>query len=297
MAALLKALRTTASVRTGASVADLLGMVRHYSTVNLPSYMILTISLTGEEMSEAWQSMLPSTADTEYGSRNGSDSDLKDPCKGKSTRALYFLDESLNTTDRVRAAGFVGESSEMQWLRAAAMVETDRANEKSGRAGPHLTGSCTNRNDHISSYSFWTDDENADVDSAVDPHELPQPDMAERLLWCYMVRVQDSFPILSRTCFQDQFQRHFAASRNENGLQLDPQWQVVLNLVFAIGAKYLHSVNSGGGSDKRDHSVFQARARAFGVLEAGITNHSDRYHIQILGLLAFYWLSTGHINR
>jgi hypothetical protein len=136
-----------------------------------------------------------------------------------------------------------------------------------------------------------------DVDLGVDPYELPQQDMAERLLWCYMVRVHDLFPILSRTCFQNQFQRCFAALRSGHGLQLDPQWQVVLNLVFAIGAKYLHFVNSGQESDGRDHSVFQARARAFGVIEAGVTNHSDRYHIQILGLLAFYWLSAGHINR
>jgi hypothetical protein len=144
MAALLKALRTTASVRDGAIVTNILDMVRRYSSLDLPSNIVLTSSLAGEEMSEAWHPMLPSTADTEHGSRNGSDSDLTDPCKGKGTRALYLPDESLNTTDRVRATGFVGESSEMQWLRAAAMVETDRANERSGRAGAHPAGSCTN---------------------------------------------------------------------------------------------------------------------------------------------------------
>ncbi|KAF2131108.1 hypothetical protein P153DRAFT_211176 [Dothidotthia symphoricarpi CBS 119687] len=213
------------------------------------------------------------------------------------TESLDLLDENLNTNDRARATGFVGKNSEIQWLRAAATAETDRADDEARRAGHQPRGSYAPGSDQVSSFSFWADDENVDVDFYVDPYELPQPETAEHLLLCYMAKVQDSFPILARKFFEDQFRRCFTAVHNGNAPQLNPMWQAILNLVFAIGAKYSHLVKASWRADERDHLIYQARARAFGLNESTITNHSDLYQIQMLGLLAFYWLTVGQINR
>jgi hypothetical protein len=110
-----------------------------------------------------------------------------------------------------------------------------------------------------------------------------------------MLKVHDSFPILPRKAFEDQTRVCFRALRNGNPLHLSPNWQAVLNLVFAIGANYSYFHNTSWRAD--DHLMYQARARAFGLNEATITSHPDVPQIQGLGLLAFYWLSTGQVSR
>jgi hypothetical protein len=136
-----------------------------------------------------------------------------------------------------------------------------------------------------------------DVDFFVDPYDLPQLETAEHLLNCYMSKVHDSFPILPRKTFEDQFRKYFKALANGNAPRLSPKWQAILNLVFAIGAKYSHLSKAKWQADERDHLMYQARARAFGLNETTMTNHSDVPQIQSLGLLAFYWLSVGQVSR
>lgn len=212
------------------------------------------------------------------------------------TDSLDLLDEDLHISDRARATGFVGRNSEVQWLRAAALAQNDRPDDELGgqRRGSFAPGLT---NEQISSYSFWSDAENVDIDFFVDPYDLPQLEIAERLLACYMSKVHDSFPILPRKTFEDQFRKYFAALSNGNAPRLSPKWQAILNLVFAIGAKYSHLSKASWQADARDHLIYQARARAFGLNESTMTDHPDMPQIQSLGLLAFYWLSVGQISR
>lgn len=109
-----------------------------------------------------------------------------------------------------------------------------------------------------------------------------------------MLKVHDSFPILPRKEFTDQTRVYFASLRNGNAPRLNPKWQIILNLVFAIGANYVH-LNEGWSAD--GHATYQARARAFGLSEAAVACHPDVPQIQSLGLLGFYWLSIGQVNR
>jgi hypothetical protein len=145
-------------------------------------------------------------------------------------------------------------------------------------------------------HSFWTDNKDVDVDFFVNPFDLPQSGVGERLLGCYMSKVHDSFPILPRKTFEDQFRKCFTALANGNAPQLSPKWQAILNLVFAIGTKYTHVSKAIWRADERDHLIYQARARAFGLNDATITGHADVPQIQTLGLLAFYWLSIGQVS-
>lgn len=213
------------------------------------------------------------------------------------TESLDLLDEDLHKNHRARATGFVGKNSEIQWLRAVTLAQTDRGDEEMGGTIPQRNGSHVPWSEQVTSFSYWADGEDVDIDFFVDSYELPQPETAERLLQCYMLKVHDSFPILSRKIFEDQFQKYFTALQNGNAPRLSPQWRAILNMVFAIGAKFSHLVKANWRADEQDHLIYQARARAFGLNETTITTHSDLPQIQSLGLLAFYWLSVGQVSR
>jgi hypothetical protein len=43
--------------------------------------------------------------------------------------------------------------------------------------------------------------------------------------------------------------------------------------------------------------IYQARARKFGWNEKTLSQHPDLPQIQVAGLLAFYYLSTGQVSR
>ncbi|KAF1924635.1 uncharacterized protein M421DRAFT_71819, partial [Didymella exigua CBS 183.55] len=279
MASLLKGLRSCASADDAAKIAGLLEAV-------------------DKEISEAREATAPFIPDTDgNGSQEIIESSIRDRQEELDTEALNLLDEDLHVNDRARATGFVGNNSEMKWLRAAALAHPEQIEEEPNAL--HRRDSYTSGlgNEQISAYSFWIDNENVDIDFFVDPHDLPQLDIAERLLSCYMSKVHDSFPILPRKTFGDQFRKYFTALGNGNAPRLCPKWQAILNLVFAISAKYSHLSKATWQADARDHLIYQARARTLGLNEQTITNHPDVPQIQSLGLLAFYWLSVGQVSR
>lgn len=118
--------------------------------------------------------------------------------------------------------------------------------------------------------------------------------MLKLVVQCYMSKVHDSFPILPSREFAEQARVYFGALQSGNAPSLNPKWQIILNLVFAIGANYAH-LNEGWLAN--EHITYQARARAFGLGEAAVASHPDVPQIQSLGLLGFYWLSVGQVNR
>jgi hypothetical protein len=251
-----------------------------------------------EEISGSRQSTVPSIPDTDAHSLQESrESGLLGIQDELDIASLDLLDEDLHISDRARATGFVGKNSEVQWLRAAALAQPERPDEESSvfqRRGSFVPGL---GNEQINSYSFWADNENVDIDYFIDPYDLPPFDIAEILLNCYMSKVHDSFPILPRKTFEDQFRKYFKALSNKNAPRLSPKWQAILNLVFAIGARYSRVSKASWQADARDHLIYQARARNFGLNETTITHHPDVPQIQSLGLLAFYWLSIGQVSR
>lgn len=208
-----------------------------------------------------------------------------------------LLDENLHEDYPVCAINFVGQFSEVNWLRAVSLAQLELAIDESvGQAGQRR-GSYVPGSERVASLNYWMDDENVNLEAFIQPYHLPQPDAAEHLVQCYMLKVHESFPILPRKPFEDQFRTYFRALQNGNAPRLSPQWQAILNLVFAIGAKYSHLVQTNRRAEEGDHLMYQARARTFGLNEASLLNHSDVPHVQSLGLLAFYWLAVGQISR
>ncbi|KAF2190426.1 hypothetical protein K469DRAFT_559877 [Zopfia rhizophila CBS 207.26] len=222
------------------------------------------------------------------------------------TESFDLLDEDLTRDERARATGFVGKNSEVQWLRSI-KLQLDRIKEEPDQAtlrcaspgtiddlrGSYGSGSIN----QINSFTFYLDNESVDPDFYISLPEMPAPDTAERLLSCYMATVHDSFPILSKRPFEVEFRKYFEAVKDGRPPRLTPKWQAILNLVFAIGAKYSHLVKARWRADEQDHFIYHTRARAFGLNELALTSHPDVPQIQVSGLLAFYYLSIGQISR
>jgi len=70
-------------------------------------------------------------------------------------------------------------------------------------------------------------------------------------------------------------------------------------LIFAIGAKYSHSINADWAGDERDHLIYMTRALR--LLGLGNTimfiSGPDLELVQATGALAFYFLVIGHVSR
>jgi len=83
--------------------------------------------------------------------------------------------------------------------------------------------------------------------------------------------------------------------------------------VFAIGTVYNHLTQAEWQADDRDHLLYHARAWMLSLQDPWAFSNPDLAHMQITGellelfilcmhsspagLLSFYYLSIGHINR
>jgi hypothetical protein len=191
-------------------------------------------------------------------------------------------DENLLRNNVSRATGFVGQNSEVQWLRdlktqmASATSEgwrgapyglpyksQDSNKEAVGqqadalhtRPEPPKLGSIS----LVSDSTFYLDSDDLDVGLMVDPYELPPLETAEMLVDCYLKTVHSSFPIVSDV-FKDQFRTYSNSVKQGRRFQVPKHWQATLNLVFAIGAQYSHLMQAEWQADERDHLIYMTRA-------------------------------------
>lgn len=235
----------------------------------------------------------PDTNDDDSRSEPYLDPRTQDPTHHMDTDLLDLLDENLHENDQSRATGFVGQNSEVQWLRTFLLSE--RADDETAPL-KHFPPTASNH-EQVSAVTYYLDHERIEPDFQVDPYGLPAHDVADQLLSLYMDKVHDSFPILPRTPFEDQCRKYFDALRHGAAPRLNTKWQAILNLVFAIGAKYSHLVKPTWEADARDHLVYRARACALGWNESSLEQHPDLPQIQVAGLLALYYLSVGQVSR
>ncbi|KAK7188591.1 fungal specific transcription factor domain-containing protein [Paraphaeosphaeria sporulosa] len=216
------------------------------------------------------------------------------------------MGEDLLSSKHSRAIGYIGKNSEVQWLRRLHREAdgTSSGHHDHGPYGP--PGSSAQAHEQriaamhqrqnknplplmdTRSCSFYLDEEPLDMDMEVDPLELPPYETAEHLLKCYMQTVQNSFPILSQKTFTKQFVHYYSLVAQGAPYKLPQKWQAMLNLVFAIGAVYSHLMESDHAADERDHLLYHKRAWL---------THPDLAQMQITGLLSFYYMAIGHVNR
>jgi hypothetical protein len=193
-----------------------------------------------------------------------------------SNEDLDFLDEDLLRTRESRETGYVGQNSEVQWLRSIqSQAQSDKTEPYGLPYGPPGTSAhATNerskalhrrRNEgnttirHVTDATFYLDSDNIELDIVVNPYELPNPEVAEQLLNCYMSTVHSSFPIVPQI-FDDQVRRFIGSLKRNKAFQVPDKWRALLNLIFAIGAKYSHLIGTEWQGDERDHLVYMTRA-------------------------------------
>jgi len=194
-----------------------------------------------------------------------------------SNEDLDFLDEDLMRNHESRETGYMGQNSEVQWLRSVQrQAERGNSDPQGQRYGPPGASSAAidERSEalherrqnarpgsmqHITDATFYLDGDDIEVDIAVDPNEMPGPDIAEKLFDCYLGTVHGTFPLMPAN-FEDQFRRYIQSLRYRNPYQIPPQWRATMNLLFAIGAKYSHLIGAEWRGDERDHLVYMTRA-------------------------------------
>lgn len=216
--------------------------------------------------------------------------------------SLDLLDENLHVNPRSLATGFVGKNSEVQWLRT--LLTQDHYRDDLSRQASDAQGAFTSgaMGDQVSSLSFYLDgefDRDFFNDQWGDPYALPPLEIAQQFVRNYMDTVHDSFPILHRKVFEDRVDKLYSSGLGHPTLQrVDPKWGAILNLVFAIGARYSHLAEKPRfEADDRDHLIYQSKARYFGWNSSTLSQHPDLPQIQIAGMLAFYYLSVGQVSR
>ena len=240
------------------------------------------------------------------------------------------MDEDLLRSREARETGFVGQNSEVQWLRS--LQRRMGSTDGEGFEGPYgppgasdeaatqrINAMHERRNSgnilHVADSSFYLDSDSIEVEAMVDPFELPPSETAERLFACYMKTVHSWFPILPQA-FEGEFRKFYESVNLQRRFHVPEKWQAVLNLVFAIGARYSHLMRASWRADERDHLIYMTRAvRILGVRDIIMiiltpdlsliqvsgretSNSIDISNcLQATGLLSFYYMVIGHVSR
>ncbi|KGO38753.1 Transcription factor, fungi [Penicillium expansum] len=212
-------------------------------------------------------------------------------------------EEDFNRDETARATGFIGKSSEITWLQRlskevnseceawpATLPNTDDDN---GLPSPTLTPRPENPSEPwVVASNYYLDDLDIPTADQSDMYGVPSREMAGKMLNAYLTSVHPSFPIIGVSTFVPQFQVFFS----QPSLKPGNKWLAILNLIFAIAAKYGQLTNSDWKEEEDDHQMYFSRARALS-LEDQILHHPDLQQLQVEGLTSFYLIASGHINR
>lgn len=218
--------------------------------------------------------------------------------------ATDCVGEDINRSERARATGFVGKSSELTWMQRLELATNQATRHQDSQhsfhpdlrpelSSTHMPPDEKHENLPIMSFSYHLDDIGVSTREIVDSHGVPSEETANMLLEAYLTSVHPSFPILGKMTFTSQYRMFY----DQPSLQPGDKWLAVLNLVFAIAAKYSYMVRADWKDDERDHLIYFTRARALGMNGETIFDHPDLQQVQVEGLTAFYLLTTEQVNR
>ncbi|KAL4747047.1 fungal-specific transcription factor domain-containing protein [Aspergillus terricola var. indicus] len=214
------------------------------------------------------------------GARRRSSSSSPSSSSVGSLDEIDTLTEDPNRTEESRAAGYIGKESEIAWMQK---LETEARKMGGGQE--------TGTEESIALMSYHVDNLTLSDPAPVDPRLLPPQPWAARLVKIFFGSIAPSFPLLNRTLFMSQFEVAFSGSA-----QPTSKWLAVLNLVFAISAKYYQLAEPVAGRDVDDR-VFISRALSLRSPHHLVLDHADLHQVQIDLLLAIYYLVSGQVNR
>lgn len=198
----------------------------------------------------------------------------------------------------------MGKNSELTWMQRLKketsfnsdvndkVVPTLQTDEEGNSMSPRSDVLATDMTP-VNESTYHCDDLTILIPERVDPNEVPPRQIADALFQMYLDSVHSSFPIIGKLNFVNQYQRFLDTPNIVTG----DSWKAILNLIFAIGAKYSHLVQAEWRGDERDHLIYFTRARMLGFNADSVLGHSDLQMVQITGLMSFYLTAINQINR
>jgi len=197
---------------------------------------------------------------------------------------IDHTEEDFNRDEKIQAMGFVGEHSEMAWLYR---LKRDLDQESATSAGD------SSDRPSISSLNYFQDDCEISILIKLDPMQRPPQDLADKLVDNYFQAVHHSFPIVGKEIFLSQYRSFYSNANVRPG----KRWLAVLNLIFAIAAKYSLLADSQPLVNSDGHLVYFTRAWRLSIGNVALLDHPNLQQVQVEGLAAFYLISTGQVNR
>ncbi|KAI9045038.1 putative C6 transcription factor [Aspergillus affinis] len=196
---------------------------------------------------------------------------------------LDYTNEDFNRDEKVQAIGFVGEHSEIAWLhRLQKLLDSSHPASPQEQSGQPS----------IASSNFFLDDSEVPINQDADPGRRPPQAVADQLVDIYFNVVNHSFPIIARSLFFDQYKLFYARS-----VRPGDRWLAILNLVFAIAVRYTRQTRAGLGEAVDDDRTYFSRAWKLSMSGAALLEHPNLQQVQVEGLISFYLLSIGQVNR
>lgn len=199
-------------------------------------------------------------------------------------------DDFGNETAEMHARAFMGNGSDLQWLRRL-HAELDGVGQGSDRPS---RGTLPQLKAHFNSF-FAEDMDQAVIGDQIDPFGLPIKSTADQLVSSFFSTVHLSLPLLDRATFMRQYKLLSSTWYAETFE--DRMFITMLQLVFAIGAVHAHLSGVESILDDRDHLLYSARARMLAV-DSGIMNDVARLaQVQVFALGAMYSLVSERLDR
>ncbi|KAJ6054339.1 uncharacterized protein N7446_010351 [Penicillium canescens] len=210
-----------------------------------------------------------------------------------SLEAIDRVDEDLNRTNRTRATGFIGKTSEISWMKRLQKEINKLTRGKKNASGPGEDKK-EDTKDRVSLHTlnYRLDDLNISVPEPIQLYILPSRSLADQLVDDYLQTVHPFFPIISKSMFRVQYEGLF-----DNSTRPSDKWLAILNIIFAISARHAHLIKAPWRGDEHDHLVYLTRGRRLSMNGEILFSHPDLQQVQVEGLIAFYLAASDQINR
>lgn len=206
-----------------------------------------------------------------------------------SSHCLDCINEDFNKDEISQATGYIGQSSEISWIHS--LGRDINGDTEHGTPSEAIFLSISDSSP-ISASNYHVDDQELPNIERQEAYALPSKDVASKLYNCYLDWVHPTFPIIGTTPFGKQFHAFF----NDTRLHTGNKWLAVLNLLFAIAARYAYISEAEWQLNKNNHWLYFSRARVLSIDDWSF-HHPDLQQLQVEGLTALYMLSLGHVNR
>ena len=224
----------------------------------------------------------------------------------KSTLNLSFGSTDYTTEDNdrnaiSRATGFLGKNTDASAIRSLNLAAQQSDTSPTCSSGPNINGNTTSlpgvqnilRETESTSMGSSLNDLPITTPTQIEPQEKPPFHLGKFLVGQYFPTVQRYFPVIDEL----DFLRNFWSTYNvaSDPVPLEAKWPIMMNLVFAISAKYCEVTQVHFNLGR--HLEYFKRARMHGLSENSLFDYPDLQQVQIEGLLALYFLISGQTNR